>query len=454
MRLNAAPVVRKTDEGASAISLSPEQELSRVLMSCMLWEDSFYESGIVIADRLEGCLLKVSPEVAAKLVRKARFESKLRHAPLWLTRLMAKHPKYRSQVKPLLSEIILRPAEAAEALAMYWKDGKEKLTRHYTAGIGEAFKRFDEYQLAKYNRNSAVKLRDVLRICHPKPKDEEQSKLWKRLLSGELQTPDTWEVAISAAKSPEEKKAQWQRLVTENKLGPLALMRNLRNIYEAGVNNELIRNSIKQCNPAKLLPFQIIAAAIASPQNEDVLDVLDVLEGLILKMLEGESKLAGKTAILVDVSNSMTDSLSAKSTMKRQDAACGLAILAKELCEESLVFSFSDCLTFVANRRGFALRDAILNSQQRNGTYLGGAVAKLCDNRDKFPFERLIVITDEQSADSLRHPGKGIRSYIINIGPYDNSVGYGDWIRINGFSENTISFIAEYENAEKVTLRA
>ena len=71
-----------------------------------------------------------------------------------------------------------------------------------------------------------------------------------------------------------------------------------------------------------------------------------------------------------------------------------------------------------------------------------------------FPFERLIVITDEQSADSLRHPGKGIRSYIINIGPYDNSVGYGDWIRINGFSENTISFIAEYENAEKVTLRA
>jgi 60 kDa SS-A/Ro ribonucleoprotein len=42
-----------------------------------------------------------------------------------------------------------------------------------------------------------VKLRYVLRICRPKPEGYEQAALWKRLLSGSLVTPDTWEVELS-----------------------------------------------------------------------------------------------------------------------------------------------------------------------------------------------------------------------------------------------------------------
>ena len=50
----------------------------------------------------------------------------------------------------------------------------------------------------KYARDKAIKLRDVIRLAHPKPGSEEQSALWKRLVNDELKTPDTWEVAISA----------------------------------------------------------------------------------------------------------------------------------------------------------------------------------------------------------------------------------------------------------------
>ena len=72
-----------------------------------------------------------------------------------------------------------------------------------------------------------MKLRDVLFLCHAKPKDEAQDATWKQLIGGTLPTPDTWEVALS---SGADKKATWERLIAEKKLGALALLRNLRKI--------------------------------------------------------------------------------------------------------------------------------------------------------------------------------------------------------------------------------
>jgi hypothetical protein len=34
---------------------------------------------------------------------------------------------------------------------------------------------------------------------------------------------------------------------------------------------------------------------------------------------------------------------------------------------------------------------------------------------------------------------------MINVATYKNAVGFGDWIRINGFSESVVTFIAELE---------
>ena len=81
-----------------------------------------------------------------------------------------------------------------------------------------AFRKFNEYQLAKYNQDRAIKLRDVLFMVHAKPKNRAQGKLWKRLVEGELKVPDTWEVALSASQG-EDKKKVWTRLLKEGKLG-------------------------------------------------------------------------------------------------------------------------------------------------------------------------------------------------------------------------------------------
>jgi hypothetical protein len=123
-------------------------------------------------------------------------------------------------------------------------------------------------------------------------------------------------------------------------------------------------------------------------------------------------------------------------------------VLLREIAEKVGVFSFSDNLVEVPARRGLALRDAIDASQRHNGTYLGNAVEELNRRAERNPterYDRLIVITDEQSHDSVPKP-KGT-GYVINVASYKNGVGYGAWVHIDGWSESVIEYIRALETA-------
>jgi hypothetical protein len=129
---------------------------------------------------------------------------------------------------------IQRADELSEFLAIYAKVNgvgpdklKGKLSAQAKKGLAKAFTKFDEYQLAKYDRGGAIRLRDALFLVHAKPKDDAQAALWKRLVANELVTPDTWEAALSGGA---DKKEAFERLLRDGKLGYLALLRNLRNM--------------------------------------------------------------------------------------------------------------------------------------------------------------------------------------------------------------------------------
>lgn len=98
-----------------------------------------------------------------------------------------------------------RADEITELLACYEllneREGTKKLNRlskQLQKGLALAFNRFDEYQFAKYNRNTGVKLRDALFLVHPKAKDEGQQALFDKIVQNTLQTPYTWETELSA----------------------------------------------------------------------------------------------------------------------------------------------------------------------------------------------------------------------------------------------------------------
>lgn len=421
----------KTHEGAPAKRINAELQLRRSVLACMLWENTFYEDGVSIANRIQSLIKEVKPEIVASLAIEARTKMKLRHAPLWIVREMARLPKHKAFVADTLAEVIQRADELAEFVSLYWLEGRQTLSAQVKKGLAKAFTKFNAYQLAKYNRDGSVKLRDVLFLCHAKPKDAEQAETWKQLIDGKLPIPDTWEVALSTGK---DKKETWERLMKENQLGALALLRNLRNMKDANVNETIIFEALDKMKVERVLPFRFISAAKHAPQWESQ------IEKVMLKYLEGREKLPGKTILLIDVSGSMNGEISSKSDLMRFDAANGLAILARELCENVSVFSFSNQIARVPDRHGFALRDAISNSQQHSGTYLGKAVSIINQKED---YDRLIVLTDEQSHDVV--PDAKAKGYLINVAADKNGIGYGAWTHIDGWSEAVFDYIGESE---------
>lgn len=439
-----------THEGAKTVALGPEVELQRAVMSCLLWEDTFYESGVSIADRIKGLIPKVRPEFAAGLARTAREKMKLRHVPLLVTREMARIPSHKHLVSQTLETVIQRPDEITEFLAMYWADKRQPLSAQVKKGLGKAFAKFGEHSLAKYDRDEKVKLRDALFLSHAKPKDatirftkaERKSKthdytlapheaLYKRIVDRKLETPDTWEVALSGGA---DKRETFERLMAEKKLGGLAFLRNLRNMLQAGVPAEAVSAYMDVADFSRVLPFRFIAAARHVPQWEPI------IERGMLRCLEGVERLPGRTVLLVDGSGSMASLVSAKSEISRRDAASALAILLREICEEVRIIAFSTDPWDIPPRRGFALRDAIAARVVPEATMLGKAVRYA----QQQPCDRIIVITDEQSQDAPPNPtGTG---YIVNVAQFQNGIGYGAWVKIDGFSEHILEYIRAYEN--------
>lgn len=438
MRLNTAiKTNNRTHEGAPAKRIDVMSQLRRSVCSSMLWENEFYEDGVTIADRVAALGREVPLEDLASLAVELRETHKLRHMPLLLASILASRGAGNRIVGETIEAVIRRPDEMGELLAIHAQangvgpDGlKGKIPAQMLKGIGRAFSKFDAYQLGKYDRKGAIRLRDVMRLTHPTPSDDAQSATWKSLLDGSLEAPDTWEVALSGG---DDKCEVFTRLLREGRLGYMALLRNLRGMVAAGVDIELIREAILARKGAQnILPFRFTAAARACPQLEPVLD--QALCEAVLDMAPFD----GRTIVLVDVSYSMRAQLSARSDLKRMDAA---ATLASIIHGDRRVFSFSERTVEVPPRMGMAGVDAIIKSQSHNGTRLGEAVAMA----NSLPHDRLIVVTDEQSRSPVPNPVVE-KAYMINVASNKNGVGYGAWTHIDGFSENTLRFIHEVES--------
>jgi len=425
----------RTHEGAVAQRIDAWRELRRTVLTCLFWEDTFYETGSDIAGRIAELVARNTAEDVATLAREARDQMQLRHVPLVLTRELAR----RKGAGPLLAEtlehVIQRADELGEFVALYWKTRKEPLSAGVKRGLAKAFTKFDAYQLAKCNRKNSVKLRDVLFLCHAKPKNAEQAETWKKLIENTLEFPDTWEVALSAGK---DKRETWERLLCEGKVGGTAVLGNLRLMLAAGVAPKLVAERLER-GIARALPFPFVTAARHAPKLEQA------IEKAMLKGIAGLEKLPGVTGLLVDVSGSMNYKLAKNGETTRMDATAGLAILLREKAEEFSVATFSDKCVTVAPRRGFALRDAIVKSQEHSATYLNRALSTLKDSRDWKDVTRVIVVTDEQSHDGIL-PAWTKQAYVINVAPFNSGISYGNgWTHIDGWSERVLDYIAAME---------
>lgn len=463
MKSNVSSKVRKvptvTHEGAPAVIPQAQEQLVRLTATCMLFENTFYEPGSVIAQNITQAIKSVSPEYAAKVARMARNDFKLRHVPMFIMSQLAYSIKERRGTPPKgviedgLADIIQRADEVSEFLVIHAKVngvnanfskgvglGKLKMimSSQIKKGLARAFTKFDAYRLAKYNRDDVpVTLKQALFLCHAKPKDKAQEDLWKKLVDGTLESPNTWEVRLSRG---ENKKAVFEDLLRNKQIGDLALLRNLRNMSQVNVDRRLISEAIAASKFRRVLPFRFVAAAKFAP--EFAAELSDAM------VRASEGTLAGHTVIVIDVSGSMDGPLSEKSQMNRIDAAGALAAILREQCPSVRVFTFSDREVEVKNFRGLAMVDGVNQSQYHSGTQLASSLAAI--HKKVGTVDRLVVVTDEQAHFDSRYgsitPPFGTHSYVINVAGYAPALNLsGGWMRFNGFSERIIDFIRWHE---------
>ncbi|MGE5822817.1 MAG: TROVE domain-containing protein [Nitrososphaerota archaeon] len=417
----------KTHEGGKAKYADIKEQFLRTLNSCLLWEDGFYEDGEEIGKRLfDLTILSAKNDFrwTIEQIIKARKEIGLRHAPLWCLVALA---SIKMLSKENVRNVLMRPDDATELLALYWKNGNMSIAASIKKGLAMFFQTLDEYRLAKYGtRDGTVKLRDILFLSHAKPSNEEQAKLWKRFITGELEEPETWEHMLSAGN---DKKETFKKLISDGKLGSLALIRNLRNMVEVNVDGKIIIEAIKSAKTERIFPYQIMQAAKYAPRFESQ------LEDMLYRCIKEYGKLNGTTIFLIDHSGSMSEGCGGKkSEMNRYDAAKSIAVILREICEDARIFLFNDSVKELPARRGFGLIEAM--GDPHGGTRLGYAIQYANTQQH----DRLIVITDEQTQDSVTDP-VAEKAYLINPSSNKNGVGYGKWIHIDGFSTNVIDFI-------------
>lgn len=398
--LNKAKTQVTNYEGAKAFVMSAEMELYTAVVTWSL-DDSFYEKNEDRMNRLRGLIAKCEPLFVAKLAVYARTKMYMRSVPLVLVTELAKLHSGDNLVARVTDKVIGRADEITELLACYEmlnkRTGPKKLNRlskQMQKGLTSAFNRFDEYQFAKYNRDGAIKLRDALFLVHPKAKDELQQLLFNKIVNGTLQTPYTWETELSAlgqlSFDSEEAKAaafrtKWEELIDSGKLGYMALLRNLRNIQEAGVSYAHFQKvcatlaDAEQVAKAKQFPFRYLAAyrelvnpitAVPAPgllkklttlmqgQNRGYTgELLDALEKAVQASAANIKGFDYDTRVLLacDVSGSMQTPVSAKSKVLLYDVGLMLAMLLQSRCKNVEVGMFGNIWKTIAVPRNNVL---------------------------------------------------------------------------------------------------
>lgn len=413
--------------GGKAYSLTPELELYSAVVTTML-SDSYYEKADQRLARIQSLVGKVNPAFIARLAVYTREQMYLRTAPVVLANELAKVHNGDGLVGRLIGRVVQRPDEITELLAYYQltneRTGTKKLNRiskQMQKGLATAFNKFDEYQFAKYDRETAVRLRDALFLVHPKAKDEAQQAVFNKIVSGTLNTPYTWETELSAlgqaqfATEAEKRiamRTKWEELIDSGRVGYMATLRNLRNMLEAGISGAHVErvcvylSNERAVANSKQLPFRFLSAyrELKTVRLGHVPMVLEALEEAIYRSVANLRGFDTNTSVVIacDVSGSMQQAISPMSKVLRYDIGLLLGMLVQSKSKNVLSGMFGDCWKTVAlpSRQVLANVDEFYRREGEVGYSTNGHLVLDDLIKRRYQADKIMLFTDAQLWDS------------------------------------------------------
>lgn len=511
-RVGVAPVdvtSKKTTitfEGASSFEKGYEMELYQAVVTTLFGEGKFYENSDERGKRLtrlvNRCVENGKAEFVAKLAIYARERMNLRSVPLFLIVTLAKSLRSvdgaeYGNLRATVTRVIQRADELREMFAAAEaifgdptnnKKFKRVVPRALLKGIGDAFNKFDAYQLKKYSGGKgSIKFTDVMRVVHPTPMNAEKSELFAQVMNDTLPAIETWETKISGEGSTQE---NWQVIADSPKTGYMAKLRNLRNFTKNNVDMTNVINHLT--NPvavanSKQLPFRFYTAYRElggettrcnsyyggyggygdTEKVKGSPEILAALEDAFDLAVINLPDLGDDVLIIADQSGSMWSPISNKGTVMCTEIAAVLA---------TAVWYNQIHLGKKAMVAGFACRGKIYNwskrtsalsaAKQMMNTSLGGSTniesAWQAAKKANLKPNTIIVLSDMQMTgsqgcwgyDKLMNPedyglaDKNTLKISVDLQGYNNTpfaVNNG-WYQLAGWSEKLFSFVAAMRN--------
>ncbi|MFJ3494092.1 TROVE domain-containing protein [Streptomyces sp. NPDC086091] len=440
-----------TARGGRGHERDARSELFLLAVANLVSQQTFHESGPARDDRYTRLVrdLAVSdPEWTAGLLRWLRAEAQLRTAALvgaaeYVHARLAAGATDGPSNRQVVDSVLLRADEPGELLGYWTATYGRAVPKPVKRGLADAVRRlYRATSLLKYDTASkGYRFGDVLNLVHaaPDPAKPWQGELFRYALdrrhhpdTAEPPAADTvltahralmalpveerravvtaeggverlaaagmtWEALAGWLQGPMDR-AAWEAVIPS--MGPMALVRNLRNFDEAGVGDEVAaRVAARIADPGEVarsrqFPFRYLAAYRHAPS----LRWAYPLERALGHSLAHVPALPGRTLVLVDRSGSMFHSrLSDRSDLNRADAAAVFgAALALRAADADLV-EFGTSSNAIDVRPG----ESVLKVLDRFGD-LGGTDTTEAVRRHYRGHDRVLIVTDEQYAPS-RH---------------------------------------------------
>lgn len=468
------PSTRTTNlAGGRAFSMSPEMELVHAVLTTFL-DDKFYETGGDRIARIVELVKKNDPKFVSNLATVARQEFHLRSVVVVLIGELAKVHRGDSLVKETIVRSTQRVDDLIE-LVSYFKKDKLALPKQVKRGIRNALLKFSRYQLAKYRaKGKTTSLVDVFNLVRPKPQhaNEEQKLAWKDLMEGKLVSFDTWETEISNAKDDAARRIAWQQLISNDKLGYMALIRNLNNLVKYDVSPETLNTVVSKLTDrdevkrSKQLPFRFYTAFQNVKGSRKLSDAISVAMD---HAVDNVPELPGRTLIAVDCSGSM-----AGESIEKAAIFAATLVRANENAELVMFDTSLKSLTVSGRTPVVDIARHIISEATGGGTETS-LVFKYCMDKKK-EFDRIIILSDNESWQESYNPGSsilriagrsagaGVNAFyneykrVMNTDPYVYAIdiaGYGTKdvagskvFHLAGWSARLLDFVGAMERGE------
>ena len=345
------------------------------------------------AELLESAIdaaLDHDPEATLQEAVRLRQEAFIRTTPSVILVRAANHPKVKGTelIRKYAKKIIDRPDEISNSLAYHLhtyaetrKGGKRPIPNALKRAYDDAFHRFTETQLAKYrNEKREVSLIDAVNLTYglkrsweKYPHELTNSRIpesIKKLVGSELKvTGKTWEAIRSAEGATKE---SWEKSI--DKMGHMALLRNIRGMLEDKVDPELfVDKLIGTAATGKQMPFRYLSAYNEVKKISPPARILDAIEECLELSIGNLPRFEGRTMILSDNSGSAEGSFtSSMGTMSIAEIGNMMGVLTGKASDEGYLGIFGDRLEKFEIRKKSSVFDQVAKAKKIGGG-IGGA---------------------------------------------------------------------------------